>query len=87
MCWVAVDRGAQLARMTGEDGKAAEWELAAEEIKDDILANGVDERGVLTQYYGSDGARRVAAAGPAGALPAAPTTRGSGRPCWRSPTS
>jgi GH15 family glucan-1,4-alpha-glucosidase len=53
MCWVAVDRGAKLARMSGEDAKAAEWELAAQEIKDDILANGVDERGVLTQYYGA----------------------------------
>jgi GH15 family glucan-1,4-alpha-glucosidase len=53
MCWVAVDRGAKLARMSGEDGKADEWELAAEEIKEDILTNGVDERGVLTQYYGS----------------------------------
>ncbi len=53
MCWVAVDRGAKIARMTGEDSKAAEWELAAQEIKDDILANGVDERGVLTQYYGT----------------------------------
>src|SRR4051812_6019282 len=53
MCWVAVDRGAKLARMSGEDGKAGEWELAAEEIKEDILANGVDERGVFTQYYGS----------------------------------
>ncbi len=53
MCWVAVDRGAKLALAAGEAGKAAEWELAATEIKDDILANGVDERGVLTQYYGS----------------------------------
>jgi GH15 family glucan-1,4-alpha-glucosidase len=53
MCWVAVDRGAKLARETGETGKAAEWELAAQEIKDDILANGVDERGVLTQHYGT----------------------------------
>ena len=53
MCWVAVDRGAQLARMSGEDAKAAEWQLAADEIKEDILANGVDERGVFTQYYGS----------------------------------
>ncbi|MDX6299994.1 MAG: alpha,alpha-trehalase [Nocardioidaceae bacterium] len=52
-CWVAVDRGARLARLSGEHGKAAEWELAAAEIKEDILANGVDERGVLTQYYGS----------------------------------
>jgi alpha,alpha-trehalase len=52
MCWVAVDRGARLARMDGEHGKAAEWELAAAEIKEDILRNGVDDRGVLTQYYG-----------------------------------
>jgi len=51
MCWVAVDRGSKLAALTGETGKAAEWELAAQEIKDDILANGVDERGVFTQHY------------------------------------
>jgi GH15 family glucan-1,4-alpha-glucosidase len=53
MCWVAVDRGAKIARMGGADSKANEWELAAEEIKEDILENGVDERGVLTQSYGS----------------------------------
>jgi GH15 family glucan-1,4-alpha-glucosidase len=53
MCWVAVDRGARLARLNGEDAKASEWDLAAQEIKDDILANGVDDRGVLTQYYGT----------------------------------
>jgi GH15 family glucan-1,4-alpha-glucosidase len=52
MCWVAVDRGARLARMYGETDKAAEWELAATEIKDDILSHGVDDRGVFTQYYG-----------------------------------
>ena len=53
MCWVAVDRGAKLARMSGEHGRAAEWEHAAEEIKADILEHGVNGRGVLTQYYGS----------------------------------
>ncbi len=53
MCWVAVDRGARLASAIGQDAEAAQWELAAEEIKADILANGLDERGVLTQYYGS----------------------------------
>ena len=51
MCWVAVDRGAKLARLSGELDKAHEWELAAEEIKEDILAHGVDERGVFTQHY------------------------------------
>ncbi len=54
MCWVAADRGAKLARLWGEHGKAAEWEHAAGEIKEDILTHGVDDRGVLTQYYGSD---------------------------------
>ncbi|MGH8960641.1 MAG: glycoside hydrolase family 15 protein [Jatrophihabitantaceae bacterium] len=53
MCWVAVDRGARLAAEIGQDAAAAEWEKAAEEIKADILTNGVDERGVLTQHYGS----------------------------------
>src|SRR6478735_1175757 len=53
MCWVAVDRGARLALMYGESDKAAEWNLAAAEIKEDILAKGVDDRGVFTQYYGS----------------------------------
>lgn len=53
MCWVAVDRGARLASMIGQDAEAAEWEQAAAEIKQDVLDNGVDSRGVLTQYYGS----------------------------------
>nr|WP_294692768.1 glycoside hydrolase family 15 protein [uncultured Friedmanniella sp.] len=53
MCWVAVDRGSKLAAATGEMGKASEWQLAAQEIKEDILANGVDERGVFTQHYGT----------------------------------
>lgn len=51
MCWVAADRGAKLARLMGETGKAQEWELAADEIKEDILTHGVDKRGVLTQHY------------------------------------
>src|SRR4029078_4727383 len=52
MWWVAVARGARLAKMSGEPGKAAEWELAAAEIKDDILSNAVDDRGVLVRDYG-----------------------------------
>ncbi len=52
MCWVAVDRGARLATMIGRDAEAAKWEQAAEEIKQDVLDNGVDSRGVLTQHYG-----------------------------------
>ena len=88
MCWVAVDRGAQAGPPSvGEDGKAAEWELAAEEIKEDILANGVDERGVLTQYYGSTALDASLLLAPLRPVPARRTTRGSAPRCWRSPTS
>jgi GH15 family glucan-1,4-alpha-glucosidase len=51
MCWVAVDRGARLARYIGQDAAASEWEMAADEIRQDILEHGVDERGVFTQHY------------------------------------
>ena len=70
MCWVAVDRGAKIARMTGEDGKAASGSSPPQEIKDDILANGVDERGVLHPVLRHQGAGRLAAARAPGALPA-----------------
>jgi GH15 family glucan-1,4-alpha-glucosidase len=53
MCWVAVDRGARLASLKGEDELAKEWEERAEEIKDEICTHGVDERGVFTQRYGA----------------------------------
>jgi GH15 family glucan-1,4-alpha-glucosidase len=35
----------------GQDAAASEWEMAADEIKADILAHGVDDRGVLVQHY------------------------------------
>jgi len=54
MCWVAADRGAKLARVREQHERAKEWQTAADEMKADILANGVDERGVFTQYYGSE---------------------------------
>ena len=54
MCWVALDRGAKLAELQGEKSYAQQWRAIAEEIKADILANGIDSRGVLTQRYGDD---------------------------------
>ncbi|MDY6870867.1 MAG: glycoside hydrolase family 15 protein [Actinomycetota bacterium] len=54
MCWVALDRGAKLAELEGEKSYALQWRAVAEEIKADILANGVDSRGVFTQRYGDD---------------------------------
>jgi GH15 family glucan-1,4-alpha-glucosidase len=54
MCWVAVDRGARLAELRGELEYAARWQSAADEIKSDILENGLDDRGVFTQHYETD---------------------------------
>ena len=54
MCWVALDRGAKLAEIHGWMKETGRWRSIAEEIKADILANGVDSRGVLTQRYGDD---------------------------------
>jgi len=51
MCWSAVQRGAQAALARGEAALAKTWAEAADEIRDDILAHGVDERGVFTQHY------------------------------------
>ncbi|MFT4124982.1 MAG: glycoside hydrolase family 15 protein [Gordonia sp. (in: high G+C Gram-positive bacteria)] len=54
MCWVALDRGSRLAAMHGERSYAREWAAIAEEIHADILAHGVNDRGVFTQRYGDD---------------------------------
>ena len=54
MCWVALDRAAKLAEIRGDRDLAAGWGETAAEIKADILEHGVDKRGVLTQYYGTE---------------------------------
>jgi GH15 family glucan-1,4-alpha-glucosidase len=54
MGWVALDRAARLAEITGEPDKAAAWSATAEEIRADILEHGVSERGVLRQHYETD---------------------------------
>ena len=53
MCWVALDRGARLAALHDSPEQAQRWQHLADEIRADVLANGVDDRGVLTQRYGS----------------------------------
>jgi GH15 family glucan-1,4-alpha-glucosidase len=54
MCWVAMDRAARLAERHGEGELAERWQAISEEIKADILARGVDERGVFRQHYDTD---------------------------------
>jgi len=51
LCWVAADRGARLAHLRGDEGCAAEWRRAADEIHADVCANGTDSRGVFCQHY------------------------------------
>ena len=53
MIWVAVDRGARLARSVGIDDIAAEWEEIAARIHAEILERGVRE-GVFRQHYDTD---------------------------------
>jgi alpha,alpha-trehalase len=54
MCWVALDRAAKLASIRGDGALPASWRTTADEIKDDILAHGVSDRGVLRQHYATD---------------------------------
>jgi GH15 family glucan-1,4-alpha-glucosidase len=54
MCWLAMDRAAALADIRGDGGLAQQWRATAEEIRADILARGVDSRGVLRQHYDTD---------------------------------
>jgi alpha,alpha-trehalase len=53
MIWVAVDRGARLARSIGVDDVAAEWEETAERVREEILERGV-RGGVFRQHYDTD---------------------------------
>ena len=54
MGWVALDRAAKLAAIRDDTTLEHEWAAVAEEIRADILANGVTSAGVLRQHYGSD---------------------------------
>ncbi len=54
MCWVALDRGARLAEIREEKELAEEWQAVADEIRDDICDNAVDDRGVFCQHYDTD---------------------------------
>jgi alpha,alpha-trehalase len=53
MCWVALDRATKLAGIRGDPDLEAKWGETAEEIRNDILDNGVRD-GVLRQHYDTD---------------------------------
>jgi alpha,alpha-trehalase len=54
MGWVALDRAAKIAAIRDDSKLEAEWSEIAEEIRADILANGVSAKGVLRQHYDTD---------------------------------
>jgi GH15 family glucan-1,4-alpha-glucosidase len=54
MCWVALDRAAQLGGIRGDGDLQATWAATADKIREDILARGVSDRGVLRQHYDTD---------------------------------
>ena len=54
MCWVALDRASALAEIRGDPNLAATWRATADEIRADVLAHGVSDRGVLRQHYETD---------------------------------
>jgi GH15 family glucan-1,4-alpha-glucosidase len=53
MCWVAMDRGAQLAELRGDTDMAARWRDVADEIHAEVLERGVRD-GVFRQHYDTD---------------------------------
>jgi len=54
MCWVALDRAAQLGDIRGDNARAKEWRETADEIRADILEHGLTADGVLRQHYATD---------------------------------
>jgi alpha,alpha-trehalase len=54
MCWVALDRASRLAEIRADPNMAATWRATADEIRSDVLAHGVSDRGVLRQHYETD---------------------------------
>jgi len=53
MIWVAVDRGARLARILGFEEIAEEWKRIADGFREEILERGV-RNGVFRQHYETD---------------------------------
>ena len=51
LCWVAADRGTNLARERGDTERAERWHKAADAIKAEILDKGVDDRLRFRQHF------------------------------------
>ena len=54
LCWVAMDRGADMARVRQDHERAEKWQKAADDLKAEILEQGVDAKGRFRQAYGNE---------------------------------
>ncbi len=54
LCWVAMDRGADMARTRQDHERADTWREAADELKAEILDKGVGATGRFRQHYGNE---------------------------------
>jgi GH15 family glucan-1,4-alpha-glucosidase len=54
LCWVAMDRGAEMAQFRQDTDRAEQWRKAADELRNEILDKGVDEHGRFRQHYAND---------------------------------
>ncbi|HVT42451.1 MAG TPA: glycoside hydrolase family 15 protein [Acidimicrobiales bacterium] len=54
LCWVAMDRGADMARLRHDTERAERWTKAADVLKAEILDQGVGKNGRFRQHYGNE---------------------------------
>ncbi len=70
LCWVAMDRGADLARGRNDDERAHAWRKEADDLKAEILDKGVGDTGPFPSALRKRRARRIALAHPHSRIPA-----------------
>jgi alpha,alpha-trehalase len=54
LCWIAMDRGAHMARRRDDEERAEHWRKAADDLKAEILDRGVTPSGRFRQHYGNE---------------------------------
>jgi GH15 family glucan-1,4-alpha-glucosidase len=54
LCWVAAEKGANLAAERGDKERTDRWRAAADKMKAEVLEKGVDDRGRFRQEYQND---------------------------------
>ncbi len=54
LCWVAMDRGAQMARTRADHERAEHWRKAADDLRTEILDKGVSVKGRFRQHYANE---------------------------------